>query len=163
MKRKPRTRFLKIKGKKVLIDEDDFPVISRLTWHIDSGYATTTFITNNKKTYKIFMHRLILQSKRGYVVDHKNGNRLDNRKENLQYATHSQNSQNQKRKINKKSGFLGVEKVSQNSFRARLSLQGKKLNIGWFKSAKKAALAYDKAALVIFGRHALTNKKLKKL
>ena len=104
-----------------------------------------------------------MSAKKGYVIDHKNGNKLDNRKENLHYATYSQNAQNQRKKINSSSGFLGVEKMSKNSFRARMIVNGKKICVGYFKTGKKAAIAYDKAALVIFGRHALTNKKLKKL
>jgi hypothetical protein len=56
----------------------------------------------------VLMHRFILDAEKGTLIDHLNGDKLDNRKINLRYVTRSQNSQNVKSRIGKTSKFTGV-------------------------------------------------------
>lgn len=95
-----------------------------------------------KKKRRIYMHKIVLKVPRGYVVDHRNRNKLDNRKGNLYQATHSQNAQN----ISKYRGISKYKNVSpsgNNKWRARLNHQHRRINIGTFDSELYAALAVD--------------------
>lgn len=77
------------------------------------------------------------------ILDHRNGNRSDNRIANLRVVSKSENIQNQ-RKPNKrnKTGFLGVTQKWTNSFVANLKAAGKTIRMGPFKTAEEAYEAY---------------------
>lgn len=81
-----------------IVDEEFYPSISLYDWHLHKGqwdkvgYAVRQK-TINKKAYLLYMHHAVLPKIKGYDTDHKNGNTLDNRKANLRYLTHKQNSQ----------------------------------------------------------------------
>jgi len=86
-----------------IFDIEDLKLLSKYRWHkSQTGYARTSI--NPKK--QILMHRLIMKCKKW--VDHKNLNRLDNRKNNLRPVTKSQNVINRALQKNNKSGFRGV-------------------------------------------------------
>jgi len=149
-------------GKFALVDDEDFKELSLLAWHIDSyshcksEYASST---GPKKSH-LKMHRIIMKAEKGKIVDHINGNGLDNRKENLRIATYAQNSYNSGRQKNNSSGFKGVswENVrGSKNWRAQLTVNGKKVRIGRFKTPKEAALAHDKKAKELHGAFAYLN------
>lgn len=78
---------------KIIVDDDDYPLLSRFNWYIsDTGYAMTQ-ITGQKH---IRMHILVFGAmpKGNFVIDHKNRNKLDNRKVNLRAVTQSENVKN---------------------------------------------------------------------
>lgn len=92
-------------GKFALVDDDDFVKLSRHSWHFRDGYAITDI---NKK--EVRMHRYILGViEPDIVVDHINGNRLDNRKCNLREFTPKQNANN--RSNNTKVSAFGETKT----------------------------------------------------
>lgn len=154
-------KIIKVQGQDVLVDSEDYPLLSRLTWRLKSGYVMTSF-SIGRKTVCIAMHRLIMRPKNGQIIDHINGNRLDNTKKNLQSTSHAHNTHSSR--LNKEStgGYKGVEKTKHNYYRARITHEGKKYGLGTYKTAELAAAAYDKAAVRFYGKHALTNKKLLK-
>lgn len=91
-------------------------------------------------------------------VDHINGDKGDNRAENLRDATRSQNLQNQASRKGSTSNFLGVSwKNSSRSWVAQIGGDGKTKFIGAFSSEIAAAMAYDEAAKERFGSGARTN------
>jgi len=108
------------------------------------------------------LHNFILGSPlKGYVIDHINGDPLDNRRENLRFATHSQNSQNRIKKQNKySSNFSGVSK-NRNSFLSKIRINNEIINIGSYKTEIEAAISYDVFAIHYFGKNAKTNELLK--
>jgi hypothetical protein len=89
-------------------------------------------------------------------VDHKNGNSLDNRKENLRLCTIQQNSFNRKPKNGKLKVFY-LNK-SSNKYSAQIGFNNKKIYLGQFKSKEEAAKAYNEAAIKYFGEFACLNK-----
>jgi len=95
------------------------------------------------------MHREIMGSPKGLLVDHRNLNRLDNRRENLRTATHSQNMQNRvKIRVKTTSQFIGVHwDPVERKWRAQISHQKKHLYLGRFQNEIDAAKAYDRAAI----------------
>ena len=76
--------------KSAKVDDDDYKKNNHLRWHMsDTGYAVRRY---NGETYRL--HRLIMNCPEGMVVDHLNGDRLDNRKCNLRICTQLENAKN---------------------------------------------------------------------
>lgn len=139
-----------------IVDDDDFEKVSQYKWQAvpdKSGifYARRRQTINGKRVC-IRMHRFIISPNDYEVVDHINGNTLDNRKSNLRIATQQQNKFNCK-KINAQSGFRGVQKTNKNgnTWRARIHYNGEWINLGSFNSPEEASRAYIEANRKFFG------------
>jgi hypothetical protein len=109
------------------------------------------------------MHHIILKLQPGEEGDHINRNTLDNRRENLRRATHSQNCCNQRvLKASNTSGFKSITKAwargrHYERWRVRIAFNGKRIHIGYFRSPEVAARAYDEAAKKYHGQFAQLN------
>jgi HNH endonuclease len=124
-------------------------------WHVHKGYVALTR-GSGRKAKRLYLHRLVAATKTGLVVDHKNGNRLDNRKSNLRLATVSQNGANVGKLNTNTSGFKGVVPYGDR-FRAYIHKRGKTIYLGSFDDARAAACAYDRKAHELFGGFASGN------
>lgn len=139
-----------IHNKFALVDDEDFDLISKYRWVIlKSGYAiNSTYIRGsgrkNQKQLQIFMHKLIMNQQKGIIVDHINGNKLDNRKENLRIATKTQNNYNKTKTPNSSSIYKGVYWDKKYKFWAsEITVNYKKYFIGYFNNELHAGMAYD--------------------
>jgi hypothetical protein len=96
---------------------------------------------------------------KGRVVDHKNGDGLDNRRSNLRPATHSQNMHNRRKTKSKTwSRFIGVSFDKRcGRWIADICTQRKKMRLGWFDNEEDAARTYDAAAKKYHGEFARLN------
>lgn len=84
----------------------------------------------------------------GLQVDHRNRNRLDNRRTNLRIVTHAQNMHNKSLYCNSTSGFRGVTwSQTRKQWRARVGVDGKRIHLGYFKHKHDAAEAAQKGRL----------------
>lgn len=87
-------------GKFVLVDIDDYDYLSSFKWFLVKGYAKRVEHYTNKEgkrtTRLIAMHRVITNAPENLVVDHRNHNKLDNRKSNLRICTCHENNLNNK-------------------------------------------------------------------
>lgn len=101
------------------------------------------------------MHRWLLDAPRGVYVDHKNGDPLDNRRSNIRLATVSENGMNSRVRRGM-SRFKGVCH-SRGKWAARIKKNGQRTWLGTFKTQLEAALAYDTAAVALFGEFAAPN------
>lgn len=105
----------------------------------------------------IRLHRLAFFLVTGEVpryVDHKNGNKQDNRWKNLRACTQSQNAGNSGMHRHNTSGFRGVSKNSRTGmWHAQIKVNGKQIYLGRFDTPEKAARCYDRAAKKHFGRN----------
>ena len=152
-------------GKVALVDDADYDWLKQWEWSAlrnRSGhfYTARNSQMKNKKQYLIFMHREILGL--GYgdkrEADHQNHNQLDNRQDNLRICTHQQNNMNRKSNQNATSGYKGVSWHRKNKkWRADIETNKKKKYLGSFISEKEAALAYNEAAMNLFGEFAFLN------
>ncbi len=138
-----------------LVDDEDYDRIGKFKWFLTTwGYASMT--TNKPK--QRYMHQVVLEELK---VDHRNGDRLDNRKNNLRVCTHQQNNQNKGKQKNNTSGFKGVSRTINskiNPWSARIQRPDRYYEyIGSFPSKIDAARAYDKAALLYHGEFAHPN------
>jgi len=92
----------------------------------------------------LYLHHLILPHISGKVVDHINGNTLDNRKENLRYLAHWENIHNRDKQKNNTSGFIGVRWChSSKGYQSSIQIRGKRIHFGTFKTAEEAARVRD--------------------
>lgn len=141
--------------KYALVNAEDYEKLIPYRWYIHSnGYARATI--NHKRVY---MHRFILPPPEGYEVDHMNGDKLDNRRMNLRIATRRQNSQNMRPKGGY-SQFIGVTKMKQGEWErwvARIRIDGKRTQLGYFTNEIEAARAFDRAAHKHHGEFAKLN------
>ncbi len=107
----------------------------------------------------MLMHREVLPGVD--EVDHINGNKLDNQRENLRAVTRAQNLMNQKKMPGHLSKFKGVSLARRtNKWRAYISLSGQFTALGIYPTEEEAAHAYDAAAEKYFGAYAKTNAML---
>jgi len=104
----------------------------------------------------IRMHRFILSAKAGDLVDHRDGDGLNNQKVNLRLATTAQNGRNQRRRADNRSGFKGV-KANGSKWMARIRANNQRIFIGNFSTKEDAARAYDAVARLLFGEFARLN------
>lgn len=89
------------RGQVALIDADDYPVVSALSWRASPNpmggyYATAAAKRADGRTTTLYMHRLITGAPKGKEVDHWNHDTLDNRRENLRVGSHKANMENGK-------------------------------------------------------------------
>lgn len=147
------------RGQNTLIDEDDFEMVAHLRWNLQRHgriyYARRLERLPSGKMKAVPMHRLIMNAPHDRDVDHRNGDGLDNRRENLRIATTQQNMRNT-RKHRGASKFKGVYR-NKHRWRSSLCINGKAINLGCFETEREAAHAYDKAAREHFGEFARTN------
>lgn len=88
-------------------------------------------------------------------LDHRDGNALNNRWENLRYATQAQNMQNSRRRSDNQTGFKGVSfNRARGRFQAHISINRKSRYLGLFDTAEEAHAAYCAAAKEHFGEFA---------
>ncbi len=135
--------------KYAIIDDADEDLLSPFKWWADI-YGYVIYKKDGCKT--ISMHRLIMQPAPGYVVDHINGDTLDNRRSNLRICSRAKNSQNRAMNSNNASGYKGVTFHKKTGrWQANIGLQYKLIYLGLFDSAKLASDAYEAAAREHFG------------
>jgi hypothetical protein len=130
-----------------IIDEEVFDNLNKTKWCITSGYANSG---------KGLMHRLILKAEKGQIIDHINHNKLDNRKENLRFVSHSQNAQNMKKKENATSKYRGVCRL-RNIWACQIRHDNQQESFS-FKKEEHAAYWYDQLVIKHYGEGAKINK-----
>lgn len=150
-------------GRIAIIDDEDLNLVSKYIWHYadqgtgGKGYAKTN--NKGKKPALLRMHRIILGLRGKEKVDHINRNTLDNRKSNLRIVTQSQNMMNAGIRKTNKSGFKGVHFAKrEKKWLAMIWKDNKQIFLGYFKSDKEAANAYNEGAIKYHGEYALLNK-----
>lgn len=153
------------RGLVAIIDTVDYELVSQFKWQAvrdnqnSSFYARAAVPTGSGKNRAwIKMHRLIMTAKEWQDVDHIDGNRLNNTRSNLRFATRHQNCMNKKKFPNRSSKYKGVWWDSWNNrWRARIIFKRKYISLGSFMSETTAAEAYDNMAKKLFGEFARLN------
>jgi hypothetical protein len=151
------------KSLSAIVDDEDFETLSVFSWYAHNGNGAIYAVRNSRTwnsgvRHTIRMHRVIVGAAPGEVVDHINGNTLDNRRANLRRCTHTGNSINRKLGKNNSSGYRGVSHDRRyGTWRASIRADRKQISLGCFATPEEAAMAYDRAAAVFHGAFARFN------
>lgn len=144
------------KGKVALVDDEDYEMLIGLgvRWCVNDGYAFNRVYGR--------MHRFLVSAPKDTMVDHINGDKLDNRKENLRFATNSQNQANRKvaRGVSKFKGVTWQKRTydaSRGYWKAQIVVNGELHYLGKYDTDLEAAKAYNEAAERFFGGFAYLN------
>lgn len=150
------------KGMIALVSVEDYQHLSQFKWHAKfdgtNWYAARNSPWVDGKRKPIPMHRVILNAPDGLEVDHRDGNGLNNQRDNLRLATHAKNKCNARLQVNSTSGYKGVSwHKKTKKWQSRITSDGKLIYLGIFDTAIDAARAYDAAALRYHGEYARIN------
>lgn len=144
------------RGLEAVIDAADVPLVEGWNWYACVGkyghaYAYRA-IKRDGKHRSAPMHRQIMgPSER--LVDHIDGDGLNNRRSNLRLATPQQNIVNRVMDRRNKLGIKGVD-ISNGKYRACIQKDGRTIFLGRYETAKEASAAYNGAAKALFGEFA---------
>lgn len=145
------------KGETILIDATDLEQVNKYTWCVSkTGYAVANI---NHKVTKL--HRYILSPSENQIVDHINGNKLDNRRCNLRLCDNASNVRNSKLQTNNKTGYPGIRLTESSTYNVRITVNRKEIHVGNFKTLEEAIEARIKAEREYYGEFAPSLGSLK--
>ena len=139
---------------RAIIDVEDLDKISMFKWKSTSkGYVTTQ---------EKLLHRFIVSAPSNMLVDHINGNPLDNRKSNLRLVSNQQNLFNTHNKGRGNNQRKGVSfRKDRGKWRAYITLNGKQKTLGLFNSEEEAIMARQVAEKEYFGDYCREEDEVK--
>jgi len=138
------------KDQDIFVDTADVNFLNRYSWCVSkTGYAVANI---GGKVTKL--HRYLLSPKEDEVIDHMNGNPLDNRRCNLRITCQKNNSRNVAAAIGSLTGIVGVSKTPTGRYRARITVDRKEIHIGTYETVEAATSARRKAEKKHFGQFA---------
>ena len=145
-------------GRFALIDDADYLLVASFSWHAKRDHNWYAAHTPSPTASKVFMHRLIVGAARGQIVDHINGDTLDNRRANLRIVTAHQSAMNRGPHAGSSSRFIGVTLHRQlGKWQASIGRAADFTYLGCFVNESEAARAYDIAAADRYGAFARLN------
>lgn len=135
---------------------DNLQVSNEDKWILDSF---TVYYCNSNGYYRVrkyksyvYLHRLIMNAKKGEIVDHINRDKADNRRENLRIVSKSLNNYN--KQINNNLGRGIYFDKCGNRYRACISFKNKTLKLGSSKDINEVKLMYNNKAIELYGSDA---------
>ncbi len=153
-------KTIKVGKETTLVDDEDYPVLNRLNWFIDTNTGQPVAHLWKDRTVALRMTRLLKPYKINYRLVHADRNPLNNQKENLVYKSVTDLLQFAGKRENTSSDFKGVTFCPErkgNKWLARIYRNGKKTFLGYHPTQVDAALAYNVAALDMYGEDAFIN------
>lgn len=148
------------RGYVALVDDEDYTELSKHKWHAqDQANRRLVYAARYDAGTNVpfLMHLALMPWKHGYIVDHVDGDGLNNQRHNLRYATPSQ-SQHNRTMPRGTSKYRGVTWDKQaGKWRAAIKVNYRSLFLGLYTNEEEAALAYNQAALEQYGVFARLN------
>lgn len=141
------------KGKFAIVDDADYELVKNIRWFMNNdGYAIGRAVRGSGGKNKL-MHRFIMDAPPEFQVDHVNGDRLDNRRENLRFCDTRLNNRNMRPGARGGSSrFKGVHFCNEKKkWTATIKGVDRRYHLGRFDDEIEAARAYDAKAKELFG------------
>lgn len=133
-----------------LFDLDDFVKIKDYCWRFSKQDYLVAY--GGEKSTIVYLHSIIIGKKDGFVIDHINHNKFDNRKNNLRVCTHSQNMQNRTPK-----NVYGINGISYCKSRKKYEVYIAKIHLGYYDNLEDAIAARKEAEEKYFGEYSYDN------
>ena len=151
-------------GRIAVVSDEDFQFLSAWQWRLAAdGYVRRDIYLGKKQGknwYRVVrMHRLVLE-RMGFDIatqlgDHKDGDPLNNQRDNLRPATILENSRNRKVQARNATGLKGVTFHRRDKrYQASIRTSNGRIHLGYFSSAEEAHAAYCRAAEMHHGSFA---------
>lgn len=133
---------LKVAGKVVLIDDEDYAIAK--SWYLNiNAYGYVVCYDMSTKKYAGVLHRIIMRTPEGFDTDHLNHDKLDCRKANLRICTRAENLQNNRGQKRATHGHgIRLDKRTGN-YAVRLHKDGESYSTGPFKTLEEAVSGRD--------------------
>ena len=148
-------------GFTVIIDDADYERVSKFRWNLHKTpknyYAYRNERNGSWRRRQLIHHFLLGTETSDTLIDHVNGNGLDNRRENLRICSKKENCRNTPKRCNNTSGYKGVGKCGK-KWRAMIGVDGKRTHLGVFENIIDAVKAYNDAAIKYHGEFARLNE-----
>lgn len=156
----------------VMVDDEDYDYLNQWQWGLMKIYHTEKklfYVRRYEGSYRkgqkfaFLMHREIMKSDmdRRLVVDHIDGNGLNNQKSNLRKCTYAQNLANRSKDSNGKHRYRGIQKYFHKNgvvrWKAQCTFDGIKWKQSGFITDDLAAIAYNEKAKEMKGEYAKQN------
>lgn len=163
-------------GGHAFVDESDWPEVSKYKWsrykhrlsdtlfyarmRVLVDYTVFDGVKYGGKYKDVFMHRFLLKPEKNQIIDHRNGNGLDNTRDNLRVCSRRENSANSRLSKANSSGYKGVcFYKNDKKWGARIGNPREPgYHLGLYDNPREAAIAYNKAAKKRYGKFAFLNK-----
>jgi hypothetical protein len=153
-------------GNKILVDACNSALLSENGWR-EHVVGRTSYVRrrkyigkkHGKYVYEVqYLHRLIMNPPKGMVIDHVDGNGLNNRRKNLRICTRAQNLSNQRKQHGCSSKYKGVTyHPKTGGWYSQIKFKKQHIYLGYFKKEEDAAIAYNTSAIKYFGKFAKLN------
>lgn len=151
-------KYGSIIGNYALVDDEDFDELNKYKWWVErrckKDQSYVLYVGREiSKGPKMLLHRQIMNASKGQMIDHKDGDGLNNQKANIRFCTPSENQKN--RRGSGTSKYLGVHLTTRENKKttniysrwvASITVDRKQIVLGYFKSEEEAALVYNVAA-----------------
>ena len=129
-------------GRETLVDAEDVELLGQFNWHWDRHPISIGYARVGRSKDK--MHRILLGNPYGMLIDHINGNSLDNRKSNLRVVTNRENQQN--RTLHRAGKLCGCcYEKQRKKWKSQIKINKLIKHLGYFKTEHEAHQAYMKA------------------
>lgn len=143
------------KNDEIIIDIDDINICKQHTWFIHDGYPTAKI--NGKQ---VRLHKFLVNVMPGILVDHKNGNPLDNRRDNLRVCLPCDNAKNVKARDPDRISGVTYNK-SNDKWMVRISIDGKETFLGYYETQEEANKVRLSAEDKYYGEFGYYNSRIK--
>ena len=139
-----------------MVDDADFEWLNQWKWCIRSGKYAGRGVWDRGTVRTVYMHLEILKPPPGMNGDHRSGDKLDNRRENLRICTLTENNRN-RAPTPGRTLPRGVDwRARKRRFRARIDVDKRQIYLGVFLTASEAGAAYVAAAKKYHGEFVRT-------
>ena len=150
--------FILYDGTIVKVDDEDFNHIADYQWYLNKKDGKIRAVVRNDNGRLFYMHREILAAPESAIVDHIDGNPLNNTKQNLRFVNDQQSNQNRGKFKNCSSKYKGVtwhKRVKR--WQAQIGFNKDVIQLGYHETEELAAVHYDMAAIYLFGKYCRLN------
>jgi hypothetical protein len=155
-------KYIQLKHGIAIVNEQDFDKINQYKWSsIFCGKAKFPYAISSHFGKIVYMHRIVIDAKSDQLVDHIDGNGLNNSRENLRFVTSSQNNMNQSKRSDNTSGHKGISWCpDREKYQVYVNIDRKRKSLGRYKTIEEAIYVRDQAAKSHYGEYARENSSL---